>query len=50
MLEPGMVVCIESHIGEPATAQGVKPEDQFLITPDGFERLTTYPFDRRFLT
>jgi Xaa-Pro aminopeptidase len=47
--EPGMVVCIESYIGEPAAAQGVKLEDQFLITSNGAERLTTYPFDQRFL-
>lgn len=47
--EPGMVVCIESYIGEPTSAQGVKLEDQFLITSSGAERLTTYPFDQRFL-
>lgn len=49
IFEPGMVVCIESYIGEPAIAQGVKLEDQFLITSNGAERLTTYPFDHRFL-
>ncbi len=47
--EPGMVVCIESYIGEPQAAQGVKLEDQFLITVDGAERLTTYPFEARLL-
>jgi Xaa-Pro aminopeptidase len=47
--EPGMVVCIESYIGDPKSAQGVKLEDQFLITEDGAERLTRYPFDPRLL-
>lgn len=47
--EPGMVVCIESYIGDPESAQGVKLEDQFLITDSGAERLTTYPFDPRLL-
>jgi Xaa-Pro aminopeptidase len=45
IFEPGMVVCIESYIGDPVSAQGVKLEDQFLITTSGAERLTTYPFD-----
>lgn len=45
--EPGMVICIESYIG--ADAQGVKLEDQFLITETGAERLTTYPFSAALL-
>jgi Xaa-Pro aminopeptidase len=49
IFEPGMVVCIESYIGESASAQGVKLEDQFLITSTGVERMTMYPFDQRFL-
>jgi Xaa-Pro dipeptidase len=40
--EPGMVFCVESYIG--SAGQGVKLEDQFLITNDGAERLTNYPF------
>lgn len=44
-LEPGMVVCVESYIGDPETHQGVKLEDQYLITDTGTERLTSYPFD-----
>jgi Xaa-Pro dipeptidase len=48
-LEPGMVVCLESYIGDPAAAQGVKLEDQFLITETGAERLTTYPFNEAML-
>ena len=44
-LEPGMVVCVESYIGDPSSQQGVKLEDQYLVTGQGAERLTTYPFD-----
>jgi Xaa-Pro aminopeptidase len=47
--EPGMVVCIESYIGDPKTTQGVKLEDQFLITDHGAKRLTNYPFEDRLL-
>ena len=43
-IEPGMVLCVESYIGDAETSQGVKLEDQYLVTDDGVERLTTYPF------
>ena len=43
--EPGMVICIESYIGDETLRQGVKLEDQYLITDTGAERLTTAPFD-----
>jgi Xaa-Pro dipeptidase len=46
---PGMVICIESYIGEAAEQQGVKLEDQFLITENGVERLTNYPFNAALL-
>lgn len=45
--EPGMVICIESYVGDPDTRQGVKVEDQYLITDTGAEAMTTYPFDAR---
>lgn len=48
--EPGMVICIESYIGEEAAQEGVKLEDQFLITVDGAERMTTYPFCQALLS
>ncbi len=47
--EPGMVICIESYIGEETQHEGVKLEDQFLITQDGVERMTNYPFCQAFL-
>ena len=42
--ETDMVVCIESYIGDPDSGQGVKLEDQYVVTPDGAEPLSTYPF------
>jgi hypothetical protein len=38
-----MVVCVESYIGCPSSQQGVKLEDQFLITDSGAERIGSYP-------
>ncbi|RFP87564.1 aminopeptidase P family protein [Rhodobacteraceae bacterium 63075] len=44
-LEPGMVLCVEVALGEVGGDFSIKLEDQVLITEDGFENLTTYPFD-----
>lgn len=44
---PGMVLCIESYIGDPETRQGVKLEDQYYIHADRVERVSRYPLDRR---
>jgi Xaa-Pro dipeptidase len=46
-LEPGMMICIESYIGWDRSNEGVKLEDQFLITQSGALRLSQYPFDDR---
>lgn len=45
VFEPGMTLCLESYVGDEATGQGVKLEDQYLVTETGAERLTTFPFD-----
>jgi len=44
---PGMVLCIESYIGDPETRQGVKLEDQYFIHADRVERLSRYPLEPR---
>ncbi|MCA0872386.1 Xaa-Pro peptidase family protein [Seohaeicola saemankumensis] len=44
-LEPGMVLCVEAAVGEVGGNFSIKLEDQVLITEDGFENLTRYPFD-----
>jgi Xaa-Pro aminopeptidase len=44
-LEPGMVLCVEALISPEGGDFSIKLEDQVLITEDGFENLTRYPFD-----
>ena len=46
-LKPGMVICIESYIGTDVSEQGVKLEDQFLVTDDSVLRMSDYHFDER---
>ncbi len=48
-LEPGMVVSVEAYVGAVGGKEGVKLEDQVLITDTGFEKLTHYPFEERLL-
>ncbi|MEM7285751.1 MAG: M24 family metallopeptidase [Actinomycetota bacterium] len=43
--EPGMVICVESYIGDPDHGCGVKLEDQFVITAESVQRMSTMPFD-----
>ena len=45
VLQPGMVICVESYIGEVNGREGVKLEEQVLITNDGVERLSRFPFE-----
>jgi len=42
---PGMVLCIESYLGEVGGAEGVKLEEQVLITATGHEVLSRFPLD-----
>jgi len=44
-LEAGMVLCVEALISPEGGDFSIKLEDQVLITEDGFENLTKYPFD-----
>ncbi len=44
-LEAGMVLCVEALVSPEGGHFSIKLEDQVLITEDGFENLTTYPFD-----
>ena len=43
VLEPGMVMCVEAFVGPKSGGEGVKLEQQVLITDTGRELLTTYP-------
>ncbi len=48
-LEPGMVLCVEVFAGKEDGLEGVKLENQVLVTETGFENLTTYPYDKRLM-
>jgi Xaa-Pro aminopeptidase len=47
VFEPGMTVCVESYIGEVGGPEGVKLEQQLLITPSGHEVLSLFPLEPR---
>ncbi|TGG93329.1 aminopeptidase P family protein [Natronospirillum operosum] len=49
ILEPGMVVSVESYIGEVGAADGVKLEEEVLITDTGIAKLSRYPFNEALL-
>ena len=45
--KPGMIVCVESYVGRHGGHEGVKLEEQVLITETGYEQLSRYPRDVR---
>lgn len=45
MFEPGMTLCVEAYIGSIHGGEGVKLEEQVLITDTGCEQLTSYPLE-----
>lgn len=45
IIEPGMTLCVESYIGEASGSEGVKLEEQCLITSNGVEILSRFPFE-----
>ena len=49
VIEPGMTLCLESFIGAENGGEGVKLEQQVLVTESGVELLTHYPFDEALL-
>jgi Xaa-Pro aminopeptidase len=44
-----MTVCVESYIGEIGAAEGVKLEQQVLVTQTGFEVMSRFPLERGLL-
>jgi Xaa-Pro aminopeptidase len=48
-LEAGMVVCVESFVGAEGEREGVKLEQQMLITEDGYQLLSEYPLEEKLL-
>ncbi len=49
VLEPGMVVSVESYIGEVGGSEGVKLEEEVLITTTGHEVISRFPFEESLL-
>jgi len=47
--EAGMIFCIESYVGAENGAEGVKLEQQILVTDDGFELLSDIEFEDELL-
>ncbi len=45
VIEPGMTLCVESYIGAEGGAEGVKLEEQVLVTETGTELLSDFPFE-----
>jgi Xaa-Pro aminopeptidase len=49
VLEEGMCLCVEVYAGAVGAGVGIKLEDQVVVTADGYENLTRYPFEARLL-
>ena len=49
VVEPNMTLCVESFIGHENGGEGVKLEQQVLVTETGVELMSTFPFDDRLL-
>ena len=49
VIEPGMTLCVESFIGEEGRGEGVKLEQQVLVTETGTELLSRFPFEEGLL-
>jgi Xaa-Pro aminopeptidase len=48
-IEPGMTLCVESYIGPDDGTEGVKLEEQILVTARGVELLSRVPLDEALL-
>jgi Xaa-Pro aminopeptidase len=49
IIEPGMVLCIESYIGEVAGPEGVKLEEEVVVTETGVEKISHFPYEDELL-
>ncbi len=47
--EAGMCICVEAYVGAEGGSCGIKLEDQVLVTENGSEPLSHYPFESAFL-
>ena len=49
VLEENMVICVESFIGSEHGGEGVKLEEQVVVTGDGYQLMSTFPFEDELL-
>lgn len=49
VIEPGMVLCVESFIGDEAGGEGVKLEQQVHVTAEGCELMSRFPLEEALL-
>ena len=49
VVHPGMVICVESFIGVEEGREGVKLEEQVIITQSGVKRMSSLPFETDWL-
>jgi Xaa-Pro aminopeptidase len=50
VLQPGMVLSVESYIGEKGGKEGVKLEEEVLVTETGVELISCFPFESDLLS
>jgi Xaa-Pro aminopeptidase len=49
IVQPGMTLCCESYVADEHGVEGVKLEQQVLVTEAGFQLLSTFPFEENLL-
>ncbi|WP_232324829.1 M24 family metallopeptidase [Halobacillus mangrovi] len=49
VIQENMVLSVESYIGSPGGKEGVKLEEQLLVTEDGVENFSDFPFEQKLL-
>lgn len=49
VLEPRMALCVEAYVGAVGGREGVKLEEQVVITDTGHEKLSSAPFDEKLM-
>ena len=48
-LKPNMYLAMETYAGKPGGNQGVRLEENYVITENGYEMFSRYPFDEKML-
>ena len=48
-LEENMAICIESYIGSEFGGEGVKLEEQVVVTTEGYQQMSTFPYEASLL-